>query len=109
MGLDAQDKLTMEGIERRMGYHKPTDSEQLSRYDIIVTAALAFLKVIMNLCPAGPQRHAAFHEVESAVFRAKNSLGELGEFDDILPGLSAGSAEIGSGKALGPEAQQQKP
>jgi hypothetical protein len=73
MGLDAQDKLIMEELEKRFTYHVP-HKDQPERYQRIRKAALDLARLLMETCPHSRERSTAFIHLDSVVMFANASI-----------------------------------
>ena len=54
-------------------YHPPT-AEQAAKYEQINTAAKAFARVVLTVCPAGPDTTSAIRQIREARMTANASI-----------------------------------
>ena len=73
MPLDAQDKITVEGLENRFTYHAP-QGDQAERYTKLRTAALHFARMVVELCPSSPERSTSLSHLDASVMFANAAI-----------------------------------
>jgi hypothetical protein len=73
MGLDAKDKIALEGLEHRFTYHAP-QPDQITHYQKIRTKALELAQVIVTECPSSPERSSALTNLDATVFFANAAI-----------------------------------
>jgi len=77
MPLDAADKITLEGLERRFGNHTP-NGDQIGRYQKIREKAFELAKLIVETCPSSAERSAALTHLDEVVFFATSAIARNG-------------------------------
>lgn len=60
-------------VQRRFTYHLPV-GDQPTRYKQLRGAAHAFAELLMELCPASPERRRALDHVDDAVMAANAAI-----------------------------------
>lgn len=73
MALDANDRITLDSLEKRFTYHPPT-ADQASRYTALRAEALVFARLIVTHCPSSAERSTALTRLDEVVMFANAAI-----------------------------------